>query len=219
MLVTRSLVVSLLFLVVHVGSACGQDQAQEAYLKGNEALEAFDYAAAITHYDRSLALNATNADAYLKRGQVYWMLLQHDRAVPDLTRALDLDPDLPWAYYFRGVSLMNLKDFEAGIDDLTKAAATQALPRDFHIRAVHFRAVGYMNLERYDDAITDITTCIDLNPEQRLYLYERAALYEAVDNPQSAATDYEAYLASDPPENEQTAAIRHKLALLRETLR
>ena len=217
MTLLRSLLVSLLLLVWGAGPVFAQDRAEEAFRKGSEALDELDYTTALAHFDQALALDANHADAYAKRGQLYWMLLQHERAVPDLTRALELDPDRPWAYYFRGVSQMHLRHFDAGLADLTQAVASEALPSEFHVRALHFRGIGYMNLGRYDEAITDISKCIDLEPKQPLYLYERATLHEAVGNPQAAAVDYETYLAFDLPENDRTTAIRDRLAALRKS--
>jgi len=209
---------SLLFLVMLSGSGCGPNRAYVEYLKGNEAFESMDHEKAMAHYNESLALDSSNAEAYLGRGRIHWLFLQHKQVVPNMTRALELDPNLAWAYYFRGISLMNLNDLEAGIDDLTGSLATNALPDDFRLRALHFRGIGYMNLARYDAAINDLDACIALDPDQPLYRFERGTLYEASGRADAAIGDYEAFLAQSFDENERTEQVRAKLGVLRGTL-
>ena len=237
---------ALLIVLMSVGTGCAPDRAAEpeatgvdaataAYLQGNEAFEAMDLDQALNHYDRALALDSTHAEAYVGRGRVFWFSLQFDRAVEDLSRALALNPNLPWAYYFRGISLMNLQNFERGIADLTEAIASEALPADFAVKAHHLRAVGHMNLSHYDDAIADVSMCIDAEPENPIYRYERATLYEAAGRARDAIADYESFLAiheaalkmqadeTDAPSEtgeftrKRMAEVRQKLAVLRGT--
>lgn len=212
---TVPLLLGLSFLVGSYG--CGPDRAYEEYLKGRQAEEAQAFDQALDHYNRSLELDATNADAYLGRGRIYWFTFKHDRVVADLDRALDLDPDLIWAYYFRGMSRMYLQAFEDGVADLTRAIASDELPDDILIRALHLRGVGYMNLARYDEAITDISACIERDHDAEMpgYYFERARLYEAVGRPDAAIADYESFLELNPEANEQTAEVAQKLAALR----
>lgn len=217
MFTTRSLLIGLLCFVTPL-AVYGQDEARKAYQEGNAAFEAFDYPTALTHFDKALALDFSNADIYLKRGQIYWFSLRHERAVEDLTRALDLDPDLMWAYYFRGISLLNLQRFDDGTADLSRVTGPGALPEDFRVRALRFRAIGYMNLERYREAAEDLTTCIDLDANQPLFFFERGALYEALGRTEAAIADYEVYLEKHPEATEQTKMVRQRLATLREGL-
>lgn len=212
------LMIGLLFLVMSYGSGCGPDRAHEEYLKGREAEEAEAPDQALDHYNRSLALDSTNADVYLGRGRLYWFSSAHDRAVADLNRAIELNPDLTWAYYFRGTSRLHLGVFEEGIADLTRAITSKELPDTILIRALHLRGIGYMNLERYDEAISDISSCIerDYNAERPGYYFERARLYEVTGQPDAAIADYESYLALNSVANEQTEEVRQQLIVLRE---
>lgn len=215
---TYLLMVGLLFLILSYGSGCGPDRAHEEYLKGREAEEAEAPDQALDHYNHSLALDSTNADAYLGRGRLYWFASAHDRAVADLTRAIELNPDLTWAYYFRGTSRLNLGVFEEGIADLTRAITSEELPNDLLVRALHFRGIGYMNLERYDEAIADISSCIEHDDDAEMpgYYFERARLYEVTGQHDAAIADYESYLALNPVADEQTEEIRQQLIVLRE---
>ena len=215
---TSPLMVGLLFLVVSYGSGCGPDRAYEEYLKGNQALEAQAFDQALDHYNRSLALDSTNAEAYLGRGRLHWFSVDYHRAVADLNRAIEHDPDLTWAYYFRGISRLHLSVFEEGIADLTRAITSENLPDDFLVRALHLRGIGYMNLERYHEAISDISACIerDYDSEMPGYYFERARLYEAVGQPKSSISDYESYLALNPEANKRTVEVEQTLIVLRE---
>ena len=206
----------LLFLVVNYG--CGPDPAYEEYLKGREAEEAQVFDQALDHYNRSLALDSTNAEAYLGRGRLYWLSVDYHRAVADLNRAIERDPDLTWAYYFRGISRLHLSVFDKGIADLTRVITAEKFPDDILIRALHLRGIGYMNLERYPEAISDISACIerDYDAEMPGYFFERARLYEAVGQPESAIPDYESYLALNPEASKQTVEVEQRLTDLRE---
>ena len=209
------MLLGLMGLVMIYG--CGPDRAYEEYLQGREAEEAQALDVAFAHYDRSLALDSTRAEAYLGRGRIHWISQQHERALADLNRALELDPDLTWAYYLRGASRMNLRAFDDAVADLTQAIISEALPDDMLRRALHLRGIGYMNLDRLDEAIADISACIERDHEQERpgYYFERARLYETTGQLDGAIADYESFLALNPVPNEQTGEVEQKLIVLR----
>ncbi|MHB1425262.1 MAG: tetratricopeptide repeat protein [Gemmataceae bacterium] len=48
-----------------------------------------------------LRLEPNNPEAYRQRGLCYSHNRQMDKAIADQTKAIDLAPNDPWAYYFR----------------------------------------------------------------------------------------------------------------------
>ncbi|MFQ5569907.1 MAG: tetratricopeptide repeat protein [Rhodothermales bacterium] len=199
-------------------AGCGQHPAREAVRQGDAAFDAMEFQQALDHYNRALAADSTMAEAYLGRGKIYWLNNQHDLAAPDLDRAIAFRPDLMWAYYYRGVSRMMLRQFEEGIDDLATATASGVLPAEDLARAHRFRGIGLMNLERYEEAVADISSGIAAQPEWPPLYLDRAQLYEALNQPAQALADYETYLSFAREETDRTAALREKLAALRAAL-
>lgn len=78
---------------------------------------------AIEHCDVALATDP-NASNYFNRGLVHAAAEQHERAIVDFTRALELMPTLTIAYNNRGLAYEKLGDREKAITDFRAALAT-----------------------------------------------------------------------------------------------
>lgn len=68
--------------------------------RGKALVHSGQTAAALDDFDRALVL-APTAAAYLHRGHAYYLLGHHERAIADLSRAIELDPSLADAFRWR----------------------------------------------------------------------------------------------------------------------
>ena len=99
----------------------GEAKSWPALYKGDRLRDMHDYAAALAAYDESLAVHET-AVAHSRRGFAFNELGQHEKAVTELTRALELDPDLAHCCLGnRAFALLKLKRVDAAIADLITA--------------------------------------------------------------------------------------------------
>ncbi len=104
-----------------LGEMVAEGKAWPALLRGNGLRDAGDYAAAIAAYTESIAIREV-AVAYSGRAWTYNQMEQYAKAIPDVTRALELAPGLAYCCLAtRARALIKLGRFEEGIADLTKA--------------------------------------------------------------------------------------------------
>ncbi len=82
-------------------------------------------------------------------------------AVEWFTKSIEVNPDNPDAYFYRGKAKMELKDYPAAEADLTKAIRMRPSQAPFH----YFRGQFYMELKRFPDAIADFDSTFKLSPE------------------------------------------------------
>jgi tetratricopeptide (TPR) repeat protein len=86
--------------------------------KYNDAIARFDNALAST--DEMLLLN-NRAKIYLYRGTSHYLLKQYNHAVPDFTKAIELDPNDADAYNNRGSAYQDLGEYDQAIQDYSKS--------------------------------------------------------------------------------------------------
>ncbi|WP_442949298.1 hypothetical protein [Nostoc sp.] len=60
-------------------------------------------------------MNANNADAYCSRGVILANLGEHQSAIQDYTQALCIKPFLGAAYFNRGLSRTQIRDYQRTI--------------------------------------------------------------------------------------------------------
>ena len=65
--------------------------------------------------------NSRNADAYFSRGIAYRNKDEHDRAIADYNKAIEIDPKLAAAYRSRGNAYADKGEYDRAIMDYTKA--------------------------------------------------------------------------------------------------
>jgi tetratricopeptide (TPR) repeat protein len=73
----------------------------------------------IAQSSMEVAASAMRAAPYLKRGECYFRLREHAKAIDDFTRAITLDDALDDAYFGRGMALARDGQVDEGIADLT----------------------------------------------------------------------------------------------------
>ncbi|MEZ2146275.1 TonB family protein [Bradyrhizobium sp. DN5] len=118
-----------------------------------------DFAHALTDFDEAIANHPGNADAFMRRGFLHWYRLEDDAAFKDFDAALRLDPT-PSRLLSRGRRYISLRQFDAGIADMTRAIKLDPRSRD----AYADRAWAYSRKKEFDLAISDYDRMLKLDP-------------------------------------------------------
>jgi len=214
---THRLVIPLLLGLFLGLSACSSRQAElavGAYQDGMHSFNEGNLSEASTHFDDAIALDSTYAMGFLGQGMLHWQRNDFAGALPYLNRAIELDPDLTWAYYFRGISLISLHQSEAGLVDFEQAIAAGDLPDEDLLRAHRWHGIALLNLERYEEAVPDFTRAVELEPENPFHRLERGRIYEYLGQTQRAVEEYMVVLELSAAENEMAEEARQRLEKL-----
>ncbi len=110
-----------------------------------------DYRAAIEHYTRAIALFEED-ETYGNRGDLHARLNQHDKAIQDFGRALELKPLNHWALLRRGTSRKELGDIDGALADLDEVLRVN--PES--VTAYAQRAHCHLKRKDYTQATADL---------------------------------------------------------------
>jgi len=92
------------------------------YFKSGLRNNLVNYPAAAADYSKTIELNPSHSEAYLKRGTLrYKILKQYREALADLDKVIELKPDCAPAYLHRGVVKCNLRMFDSALPDFDRA--------------------------------------------------------------------------------------------------
>jgi tetratricopeptide (TPR) repeat protein len=108
-----------------------------------------------------MQLHSDAADAYKNA--------EYQKSIDKLNTLLELDPEVPEAYYNRGTAKGQLGNHKAAIEDFDKAIKHD--PED--PRYYNNRGMANRNLERYDLAIDDFDKAVSLDSEHRSSILNR----------------------------------------------
>ena len=120
------------------------------------------------------------ATDHYDRGQAHYLDGQYDQAFSELTRAIELDPNLARAYVTRGMAYNDKNQFDLAIADFSKIIEIK--PTD--ARAYTYRGMAYGNKGQYDLAIADYSKAIEMDPtitdayRGRAYVYTNKGEYD-----------------------------------------
>jgi tetratricopeptide (TPR) repeat protein len=99
-----------------------EHSARANYILGAIEMMQNQSAKAIGHFNRSIQIDSTSADAYFNRGIAFGMLKEYVKAIHDLDKCLTLGKKTSDVYFARGVQRISISNFQAGCDDLAKAS-------------------------------------------------------------------------------------------------
>ncbi len=98
-------------------------QKRSMYKEGKQHHEAKRYKEAVAAYNHALELDPTDPYIYGRRADTYRALREYERALQDLNRAFELDPQsaTAWAYALRGDVYDDMKQYQKALDDFDHA--------------------------------------------------------------------------------------------------
>ena len=104
-------------------------------------------------YTATLTFNPKMVEDYIKRGNAYSYIGEHDKAIKDYSEAIMLKPNYAKAYYNRGNVYRDKVDFDEAIADYTKAIA---LNPDY-VEVYGARGEAWLHLKEWGKAKADLT--------------------------------------------------------------
>ena len=140
----------------------------------------------IEHYTNALNQNLELSPVYNNRGTAYKDIDEHDLAIADFEKAIQLNPDDAGAYSNRGAVYNNKGDFDLAIEDFDKAIR---LNPDY-AGAYNNRGKAYNDKGDFDCAIVDFEKAIELNPDEAEPYNNRGASYRKKGEVDRAIIDF-----------------------------
>lgn len=111
---------------------------------------------------------------------------EYDAAIAHYTNAIELKPDLPYAYNNRGNAYTDKGDSDKAIRDYTTAIQLQPNLAD----AYNGRGNAYADKGEIDNAIKDYNKAIQLNPDGADPYYNRGVTYQEKGDFENAINNY-----------------------------
>jgi tetratricopeptide (TPR) repeat protein len=133
------------------------------------------------------------AKDYCARGRYYQGQNQVDRAIPEYTQAIELDPNCTDAYYARGLCYYTT-DLKSAIDDLTQVINRRPNEALYY----RLRAGAYRSMEDFDLALIDCDKAIALRPNDYWPYLEKGGLLFSTGQYADAIPAYRVYLQKSP---------------------
>lgn len=117
------------------------------------------------------------------------------RSILYLNKAIELDNDFSWAYFYRGFAYYRTGRYPQALVDLNKAVSANS-EAFFHRGMVH-KAIGDIRA-----SIDDFTQAIEHGVNAVESLFNRAVCYMTAESYESAISDFTEYLQSNPDDAE-----------------
>lgn len=128
--------------------------------RGFAYLQAGQYPDALRDFERAMALNPRDPNAYVGRGTLFARTGSHDRALADFGRAIEIDPAYAEPYAKRCFTKMLLDRPRDALPDCEKAVALNPRHRDAHTNL----GVVYAALNRAAEAEASYRRALDIEP-------------------------------------------------------
>lgn len=118
-------------------------------------------------------------------------------AITNFTYAIDIEKNYMEAYYYRGISKLEIKDYKSALDDFTKAI--KLLPEN--PKAFNNRGYAYAELGMFQEALKDFSKAIEIKVDYALAYNNRGNTYSDLQDYQKAIEDYDQALTYDKKAN------------------
>jgi tetratricopeptide (TPR) repeat protein len=149
---------------------------------------------ALVYYDRALALDPQNAEAWQWHGVCLIALHRLEEAVTSFDRALAINPQDVGAWYTKGVTLFVLRRTEEFVECFDRVSALN--PQDG--AAWINKGNGLVALGRLEEALACFEKAVALAPRSVESWHQKAFCLAALGRLEEAITSYDEALALDP---------------------
>jgi tetratricopeptide (TPR) repeat protein len=136
---------------------------------------------AIDFFDLAISINPLYVDAYIVLAVVQCWMEDPISAIDNYTRAIELDPNNSWTYYWRAHLREEHRDAIVDLDESIRVNPN-------NVDAYSARASAKCKLENYQGAIYDYNQLIAISP-QSYYYGKRASIRKKLGDYQGASED------------------------------
>jgi tetratricopeptide (TPR) repeat protein len=117
-----------------------------------------------------------------------------DQSIYESTYAININPNNPLAYYYRGTAYRLKGDYERAVNDISQAINLDPTRDNFFIS----RALAYHKKQDHSRAFTDFTESIRLNPSSANNYYQRGLAYFNTGDFKHAVSDFDRATKAKP---------------------
>ncbi len=144
------------------------------------------------------AQDTENAEEYLEAAAAYYADGEYDKAIIDLEKVIELEPDNADAYTNLALSYSKNGDYENSV-----AAWTEVIKFNPDEAGPYYeRGTSYFNLGKYGQAVDDLTQAIDLDPTNGDVYRVRGTSHAFMENYEQAIADFSQTIELDPASDE-----------------
>jgi len=158
---------------------------------GDKKYRAGDYEGAIDDYEQLIERYPDIPRGYTRRSAARGKLGMNQEALKDVTKAIDIGTDDPWAYNNHAVLLLQSsgaspEHFEEALKSVSRAIEIDSEIPKFYLN----RAIIRHNMKDLDGAMTDLTTFLDRDENHSDALRIRGSIYAELVIVPSACADW-----------------------------
>ncbi len=131
-----------------------------------------EYENALVHFDKEISINPYYPEAHFDKSNALYKLKKWEDAVVSASLALDLDENFDDARLSKASSLNQLNHFYESYDEIKKI-------KDITVMGAHYfltLSSIYSNLGKKTDALIAVNKAIELKPDERDALFNKAIL-------------------------------------------
>lgn len=137
---------------------------------------------------------AEDVGTIIHRGIALWQKAEHDRALAEFSRALQIDPRNALAFQARGNTYSSKGEYERAVADYT-----DALRLDPRLTLAYVnRGLAYTKLRDSDQAVADFTAALKLEPRLALAYLNRGTAFARKGDYDRAIADFTHALQIEP---------------------
>ncbi|OQX54533.1 MAG: hypothetical protein B5M48_00245 [Candidatus Omnitrophica bacterium 4484_213] len=139
---------------------------------------------------KSASFSEDDFDMYFNRGTDYLENGDYERAISDLSKAIEIHPNDDEAYSNRGIAYVLQGNHDLAISDFSKAIEINPMLSAAYLN----RGRAYDERGNYDFAISDFNSAIKIDPEDASVYYAKAISCENGGHKQQAAEAYKLFI-------------------------
>ena len=158
---------------------------------GDRKYQAGDYEGAIDDYEQLIERYPDIPRGYTRRSAARGKLGFHEEALKDVTKAIEIGTEDPWAYNNHAVLLLQSggespESFEEALKSVSRAIEINPEIPKFYFN----RSIIKYNMKDLDGAMTDLTRILELDENYSDALRQRGSLFAELGIVPSACTDW-----------------------------
>lgn len=157
-----------------------------------------DYNKGEEYYNQTILLDKNNEELLLDRSIVFFAMKEHDKAISDLDKAIEINPNYVLGYYNRGVIYKRIGEMEAALIDFSRTIELDSV----HISAYIERGIVFSEMGFNGKSLEDFNKVIEIDSSYSLAYINRASLKYKINDINGACRDWKEVLRLEEKKNE-----------------